>query len=137
MLLRFIDGTAKNNELRLYNVNQTHLILASGKLVLQKRSLRQYLVRLGQPLQRRVGVVAVSDASLVDDSRRLVVEERPTRVAFRAVVVGVARQHDALRVDANGADDAVARDALRSEAVDDERFQSRGQNLARIERVTV
>ena len=57
-------------------------------------------------------------------------------MAFRAVVVGVARQHDALRVDANGADDAVARDALRSEAVGDERFQSRGQNLARIERVT-
>ena len=67
----------------------------------------------------------------------MVVEERPTRVAFRAVVVGVARQHDALRVDANGADDAVARDALRSEAVGGERFQSRGQNLARIERVTV
>ena len=36
MLLRFIDGTAQNSWQRLDYVNQTHLVLASGKLVLQK-----------------------------------------------------------------------------------------------------
>ena len=36
MLLRFIDGTAKNSAQRLDNVNWTHLALASSKLVLQK-----------------------------------------------------------------------------------------------------
>ena len=35
-LLRFIDDMAKNSGQRLDNVNQTHLVLASGKLVLQK-----------------------------------------------------------------------------------------------------
>ena len=37
MLLRFIAGTASNIGRRLDNVHQTHLVLASGKLVLQKR----------------------------------------------------------------------------------------------------
>ena len=36
MLLRFIDGTAKNSGQRLDNVKQTNLELASSKLVLQK-----------------------------------------------------------------------------------------------------
>ena len=39
MLLRFINGTAKNSRQRLDNVNQTHLVLAIGKLVQQKRSI--------------------------------------------------------------------------------------------------
>ena len=38
MLLRFIDGTAKNNGQRLDNVHRTHLLLAKGKLALQKNS---------------------------------------------------------------------------------------------------
>ena len=37
MLLRFIYGTAQNSGQRLHNVKGTHLVLASGKLVLQKR----------------------------------------------------------------------------------------------------
>ena len=36
MLLRFLDGTAKNREQRLDNVTQAHPLLASGKLVIQK-----------------------------------------------------------------------------------------------------
>ena len=35
MLLRFSDSPASNSGQRLDNVNQTHLVLASGKLVLQ------------------------------------------------------------------------------------------------------
>ena len=35
MLLRLIDGTACDSGQRLENVNQTHLVLVSGKLVLQ------------------------------------------------------------------------------------------------------
>ena len=37
MLLRFIDGNTKNSRQRLDNVSQTHLALASGKLVLQNK----------------------------------------------------------------------------------------------------
>ena len=37
MLLRFIDGTAQNSGQRLHHVIGAHLVLASGKLVLQKR----------------------------------------------------------------------------------------------------
>ena len=36
MFLKFINGTAKNNEQRLDTVNPTHLAMGSGKLVLQK-----------------------------------------------------------------------------------------------------
>ena len=36
MLQRFIDGPAQNTGQRLDNINQTHLVLARGKLVLQK-----------------------------------------------------------------------------------------------------
>ena len=36
MLFRLIDGTAKNNGQRLDNVNQNYLVLATGKLELQK-----------------------------------------------------------------------------------------------------
>ena len=36
LLPEFIDGTSYNTGLRLDSVNQTHLALASGKLVLQK-----------------------------------------------------------------------------------------------------
>ena len=36
MLLRFIDCTAEFSRSRLYDVNQTILLLARGKLVLQK-----------------------------------------------------------------------------------------------------
>ena len=36
MLLIFIDGTAWKSGYRLNNVNRTHLVLASGKLVIQK-----------------------------------------------------------------------------------------------------
>ena len=36
MWLRFIDSTAYNSGQRLVNVNCTHLVLASGKLVLPK-----------------------------------------------------------------------------------------------------
>ena len=36
MLLRFIESTALSSGQRLDNVNQIHLVLASGKLVLQK-----------------------------------------------------------------------------------------------------
>ena len=36
MLLRFIGGIALNSGQRLDNVNRAHLVLASGKLVLQK-----------------------------------------------------------------------------------------------------
>ena len=36
MLLRFIDSTAWNSGQRLYQVNRTHLVLASGKVVPQK-----------------------------------------------------------------------------------------------------
>ena len=35
MLLRFIDGTVQNSRQWLDNANQTHPLLASGKLVLQ------------------------------------------------------------------------------------------------------
>ena len=38
-LLRFTDGTAQNSAQRLYNVTRTHLVLTSGKLVLQKTYL--------------------------------------------------------------------------------------------------
>ena len=37
MLPRFIDGTGTDSEQLLDNVNRTHLVLASGKIVLQKR----------------------------------------------------------------------------------------------------
>ena len=37
MLQRFMDGPALNSGQRLDNVNKTHLVLASGKLVLQKK----------------------------------------------------------------------------------------------------
>ena len=36
MMVKFIDGTDKNSGQRLDNVNWTDLVLASGKLVLQK-----------------------------------------------------------------------------------------------------
>ena len=36
MLFRLIDGTVKNNGQRLDNVNQNYLVLATGKLELQK-----------------------------------------------------------------------------------------------------
>ena len=36
MLLRFIEGTAYNTGQRLDNVNQTHLVVSCGMLVLQK-----------------------------------------------------------------------------------------------------
>ena len=36
VLQGFIDGTALYSGQRLYNVNQTHLVLASGKLVLRE-----------------------------------------------------------------------------------------------------
>ena len=36
MLLSFIEGSTSNSGQRLENVNGTHLVLASGKLVLQK-----------------------------------------------------------------------------------------------------
>ena len=36
ILPRFIDGSAQNSGQRLDNVNRTHLVLASGKLVRQK-----------------------------------------------------------------------------------------------------
>ena len=38
MLVRFVDGTAKNSRHKLDNYNPTYLVLASGKLVLQKNS---------------------------------------------------------------------------------------------------
>ena len=44
MLLRFNDGTAKNSGQRLDTVNRTHLVRASGKLVLQNKV--RCLVRL-------------------------------------------------------------------------------------------
>ena len=45
MLLRFINGTAQSSGQRLDNVNQTHLVLASGKLVLPKNNPKPcYLV---------------------------------------------------------------------------------------------
>ena len=34
--MRFIDGPVQNSGQRLDNANQTHLVLASDKLVLQK-----------------------------------------------------------------------------------------------------
>ena len=37
MLPRFIEGTALNSGQRLDNVNRTNLVLASGKLALQKK----------------------------------------------------------------------------------------------------
>ena len=40
MLLKFIGGTAKNSGQKLDNVNRTHVVLASGKLALQKASKR-------------------------------------------------------------------------------------------------
>ena len=41
MLLRFIDSTAWKSGQRLDNVTQTHLVLASGELVLQKRKVEK------------------------------------------------------------------------------------------------
>ena len=38
MLLKFIDIIAENSRQWLESVNQNHLVLASGKVVLQKRS---------------------------------------------------------------------------------------------------
>ena len=37
MLLGFIDVGAYNSEQRLYNVERTHLVLASGTLVIYKK----------------------------------------------------------------------------------------------------
>ena len=96
----------------------------------------QHLIGLRQPLQHRLCVVTVSDAPFVGDLRPLAFEKCSTGVAFRAVVVGVARHRDALRIDANGADDAVARDAFRTKTLADERFWIRSRNLARIEPMT-
>ena len=42
MLLRFIDGTAYNSGQRHDNVNPTHLVLASGNLVLQNGTVKFY-----------------------------------------------------------------------------------------------
>ena len=42
MLLRFIVGTSESNRLRPDNANQTHLVLASGKLILQKQGLARF-----------------------------------------------------------------------------------------------
>ena len=39
MMQRFIDGTAEFSRSRLYDVNQTNLLLTRGKLVLQKNKL--------------------------------------------------------------------------------------------------
>ena len=39
MLPRLIDGAAQNSGQFLNNVDQTHLVLAGGKLVLQKTTL--------------------------------------------------------------------------------------------------
>ena len=43
-LLMFIDSTAFNSGRRLNNVNRTHIVLTSGKLVLLKRLRHIYLV---------------------------------------------------------------------------------------------
>ena len=40
----FIDSTAFNSRRRLNNVNRTHIVLTSGKLVLLKRLRHIYLV---------------------------------------------------------------------------------------------
>ena len=42
-LLRLIDGTAENTGQRLDNVNRTHLVLASGKLVVQKNYIFYFM----------------------------------------------------------------------------------------------
>ena len=44
MFLRFIDGTADNSEQLLDNVNRTHLVLACGKLLRQKKTINFGLV---------------------------------------------------------------------------------------------
>ena len=46
MLQRFIEGPALNSGQRLDNVNQTHLVLASGKLVLYKKVLQAAKMKL-------------------------------------------------------------------------------------------
>ena len=51
---RFIDGTALSSGQRLDNVNQTHLVLANGKLVLQKK--RSWILSLISVLRMRAGV---------------------------------------------------------------------------------
>ena len=43
MLLRFIDSTALNSGQRLDNFNQTHLVLASGKLAMQKSCKEEFI----------------------------------------------------------------------------------------------
>ena len=47
MLLRFIDSAALNSGERLENVNQTHLVLARGKLVLQKSQEGDHFLEVG------------------------------------------------------------------------------------------
>ena len=58
MLLRFIYGIAWNSGQRLDNVNGTHLVLARGKLVLQKSSSTRTLA---------VTTVQVQDDALESD----------------------------------------------------------------------
>ena len=48
MLQRFIDGPAQNSGQRLDNVNQTLLVLASGKLVLRKKTYASKLVIMSE-----------------------------------------------------------------------------------------
>ena len=48
MLLIFIDGTAQNSGQRFDNVNQTHLVLASCKLVLPEKMLSHILSTNGE-----------------------------------------------------------------------------------------
>ena len=48
MLLRFIEGAASNSGQRPENVNQTHQVLASGILVLQKNVAKEVLIETQQ-----------------------------------------------------------------------------------------
>ena len=45
-LLRFIDGTAENTGQRFDNVNRTHLVLASGKLEVQKYYMGDIMIKI-------------------------------------------------------------------------------------------
>ena len=46
MLMRYIDGTAYNSGQRLYNVNRTHVVLASSEKVLHKKFESQIIIFL-------------------------------------------------------------------------------------------
>ena len=78
MLLRFIGSTAYNSRLRLDNVNGTHLVQASGRLVLQKdkKNFNSYCVLIKK--------LNFDDAAAAGDAKVLLILNLTRKIRFMA-----------------------------------------------------